>query len=413
MLKNRNMIRPLAWMFAGVTLVALALMGWRAALVHHGFNPSAPAQTTPAITKEYLDAARAIETAIMSGDVEAAEKLIDTPANVDIALQGLELPAGYRDQVLANIAPDSRAPRVMINTVKGGATLHLLHVGLHDGRVHAIYRVLALQGGLNYLDWTLMQERDGHIRGTDVYNASAGETASAGIRRVTMRALSEARTTTMPGLAAIDRVYLDHDKEIGAINEALNKRDWIGFLEIYDRLPGALRQEKMFFVNRLRALEYLNRIKTDEYRSAVEEYRRTFPGDPSLNINGLTSWALANDFPSCYAALDALEKWCGGDPYLLALRASLIQEENGPGANQEAERLAREAIVAEDHLVLAHTVVLLALTREKRFGEAVQELQVIDSFGKNLLNVESSAELKGLAASEEYQQYKPLRRAPH
>src|SRR5262249_19541712 len=104
----------------------------------------------------------------------------------------------------------------------------------------------------------------------------------------------------------------------------------------------------------------------------------------------------------CYAALDRLDAWTGGDAMLRIYRATATLNENKPGAGAKAQKFAEQAILMDGRLLAPRLVLVQSLGSQKRFDDGVQPLETYEAAAGRPLDLNEVPELKELAASDAY-----------
>jgi predicted Zn-dependent protease len=112
-------------------------------------------------------------------------------------------------------------------------------------------------------------------------------------------------------------------------------------LEQYNSLSEAARKLKLAMSVRLRAAAALS---PEAYKAAVEEFRATYPNNPTIDLLLIDGYVLQKEYDKALASIDATERFVGGDGYLNVLRAGVLFQS---GYAAEALKAARAASVAE------------------------------------------------------------------
>jgi hypothetical protein len=323
-----------------------------------------------------VKAATDLDAAIMSGDSGRIVSMIDADALLKTVTAGVSAPQAFNDGFVRSMKT-SGIGEIFAAVHKGKGNYRVLKVFVQDGKTQAICRLI-IDGALNYHDWILARGPDGTIRATDVYIAVTGEYISQTLHRVYIMAAAAADTGIMSRLMGTDRAILDHASDLQAMTASLTSRRYQEVLDIYNRLPASLQREKAFFLQRLMASEKLNDAHPGIYPTAIADYEKAFPGDPSLDLVSIDGLLLAKDYPACRRSIDRLDQWTGSDPYLDVLRGGCDILEGSPARLARAKAEYEEGIAREPTLVQAYWGLVTASLKQKDFATTAATLTRIE-----------------------------------
>jgi len=145
------------------------------------------------------------------------------------------------------------------------------------------------------------------------------------------------------------------------------------------------------------------------YLASIEEFRKNFPGDPSVNLVEIDAHSLKNDYPKLVASLDSLLAKTNNDPYVLIMRARAWQRAKD---HDKAIADAMAAVTAEPemwHSDGGDLLVELAV-EQKKYADAAGYLdKMVDAtFTKDAIDgaLKQDATYKGFVASKEYKAWR-------
>jgi hypothetical protein len=268
---------------------------------------------------EFVDAAQAIEAAAKEDGAKLAAQF-DFDALADIILQGLEIPDEYRKTYKTGFNSQggaSRMPLQIAATVKAGGDFTLLRVHRHGDKYAAVFR-LKTNGGLNYQDLKLAKNADGKIKIHDFYSLLTGELASTSVRHVVLPTIVHELGTPLDKLSPKEAESVTHFPKYEAAIKAFQARNFTRVTEICESMPKSMQEAKAILI--LRYNVAARSLKWDEARAVTDDFRRTYPGDNALDLLALPNLLQDEKSDEALAAIDRIDKFIGGDPYLDQLR---------------------------------------------------------------------------------------------
>jgi hypothetical protein len=294
----------------------------------------------------------------------------------------------------------------MVRLIPSDSDYRLLRVFNQDGKTHALCRLLHNNGGFTYHDWLLDRAPDGKIRAYQLYMANAGEYFSEMMNRI----VSLAGPPDASGLPDQNSDIIKHLVDMKSMSAALREGRDREVLIIYERLPKSLQKEKVFLLQRLQAATNLAHIAPVDFQTAYADFEKFYPDDPCLDLHSITGYFITKDYPAMYRAIDRLERWTGGDPWLENLRATALLLEAKPGAPAAAEKILRAVLAEEPKLVDPHRQLVYALARQENYTAAVDALREYERLSGRKLTDLSVAKAKSLTTSKPYLDYRASQR---
>lgn len=234
-----------------------------------------------------------------------------------------------------------------------------LRTQMIDGVPRPLLRGLS-SAGVNYMQLEI-DMRNGRMRLADMYLATAGERFSD-----TLRNLLDA--TFAEDAVAISATF----KRIGEARVAGNLAE---ARELIRTLPGRIRATKAIRLLHIQVLDN----ESSEYLQVVEAFVKAFPGDPALLAHEIDRAFLRNEFDRAITAIDALDRFAGGDPYLDVLRIAPLLK---TGRYTDAIAAAKRATVREPTLADGWWALATSQAASKDFTGALATFEVLrDRFG--------------------------------
>jgi hypothetical protein len=347
-------------------------------LLFAGIVVAAAAQSPPrsqAISAtEARDFGQEIEREFRENGPDFLVKAIDLRRLLEIAIAGQpgkeEYNTGFRQGLMskglgANLAKG----------MEGFSSYKLLRVITTNERPLLVFRGLTGEGALNYHILELERSRGPDIRVVDLFFMLSGEKVSETLRRLYLVAAAEADRSLLSRLTQGQGVWVKHSKDVQAFIGVARNGDSKAALKLYQSLPEPIRAEKSILVMRLVAAA---KEEDGAYLSAIEAFEKHFPNDPSLALVSIDGFVLKKQPRKVITSLEKLDRFIGGDPYLLLLQAGQYLELKDKRKTRE---LAGKAIEQEPSLSNSYDFLLGLSLEDKDFAETIR---VLDLAEKNL-----------------------------
>jgi hypothetical protein len=393
---------------AGPLALAMALIGCSQGDPEAG--PASPAVPVVAArpvrepTDEEAQAfAEALVDAVDSGEAETVNALIDWQRVLDTALQGIETSASQRREVengvLQSVRAENGLAARLIHQVDTGGTFDFLRLRNRDGRKSALFRELEAEGGVGYYDF-ILEGRDGGAKAVDIYSYATADSMSQTMRRMLLPVLSEASRSLVSKLLFQEQDFIRDLPTIERLNTFARQGKFREAQTAYESLSESTRKDR---TTMQLWLQVASGLGEKEYLAALEDYRRLFPDDPSLNFHLIDYYTLKNDIPGALESIDRLDKSVGGDPYLDVVRASTFI----PSKRwDDVRRYARKAIEESPALLKAYSPLLTASLEEKKSSETLAILETLDEqFGVRFPDLKEDPDFADFVKTSEYQEW--------
>lgn len=311
------------------------------------------------------------EKAVYSGNSVTIGRLFQGARTVDLALSGIELPAGdsggFRTGMLEGL--QAKGIQAQLGEVtRSGGDFRYMRVLDRTERPRVLFRILGVDGSLNYLEAVVeLNPANQEVRAVDFYSYSTGELMTATLRRETMRYLAASESNTfLNRLTGTESDLVRELPNIMKMYEAIGEGNGERAMEIYANLPATLKKEKTILLARFNAANLMGAESGDfaEVEQAVHDLRETFPKDPCLDLLELDYYFVRNDMHGVMNSLDKLNEQVEGDPYLFNIKAGLLLDEgSGPGAIE----VVREGLAQfpDDYDLLTQGLVVAAEQGER------------------------------------------------
>ncbi len=366
-------------------------------------NDGADAEGQPKVgvsQEQALAFVRSVETAMNEGNIAFVNQAVDVDAMYDRITRGVKSTDADRQKFLESSAVGLGLADKIHAVLRDGGSFRLLRLRWNDGRPRGLYRLVAADGSINYLDVVLGDRGDSAVSIIDVYTYVNGEFFTTAMRQQIER---DTQSSLHDLLAGDGRSAV---KIVDSLSALLATGDAQGVMSYYNAIPEALKNEKSVQSYRLLAAM---RIGEDEYRSALADMQKRFPGNPSLDLTLLDHYYMQKQYDSLLAAINRLDSNLGGDPFLDNYRAVVSMEQGDYGR----ARLQLENVIAHDSTMPMPYYSLLNLTlHQQDYPATVRMLDLLEKrfsmeFTSDALGIDST--FAGFMQSAAYREWERRR----
>jgi hypothetical protein len=350
--------------------------------------------------QEAKEWAAALARAMNAHDVDSVSRLVDWRAFIEAAMPPASAPPeGQRllsDFEIRFQETGGTARRTMsdLDTPDG---FRALRIHRQDGHQRALFRVLSSKNGVNYHDYILRRSVGGDIVATDYYVFSLGEFMAQFLRRsVLLPMLRHLGAASSLGLSPAERDYVAHFEEIGKITKDVNNAKWQAVLTACKRLPASVRASKFVLLIRLQASAASDEA---EYVATIDEYRKQYPNDPTLDFISIDGYIVRKQFDKAVECMQRVDRAVGGDPYLGVMRANML----GAQRKLEAARdLLQKAVAEEPTLMSAYYALVDNSLARHDFDDTLKWLIAIEAQGLRIKDLTKGRLFADFVKSPQY-----------
>jgi tetratricopeptide (TPR) repeat protein len=187
------------------------------------------------------------------------------------------------------------------------------------------------------------------------------------------------------------------------MDELMNAGRFGDVLALYSKMPSDLRRGKVAQLRHIAATLAVDSAGCD---AAVEEFRRLFPNDPALPLV-LLDYRLAGDrLDDALTAVDRIDSFAGGDPYLDFVRADIHVRKHDVSS---AGMFARRAIRVDPKIEQPYWTLVDLYMRQKDYPMALKTMTSIATrFSRDVDSMLAARadDFAGLILSEAYRSWK-------
>jgi tetratricopeptide (TPR) repeat protein len=349
--------------------------------------------------EDCLAFALAFERAIQSGDVEAANPLVDWDAIAHAATAGLGIPPQTRAEFGRGVTDSLRSGdkglfAAISGQVTAGGSYRFLRVREIDGHPTVLFRLIN-ESGLNYHEF-LLQKQAGKLRAVDLLIHLSGEKLSATLRRTATPLAQQWTKPLLQRLTTAVPEYVRHFDKFGTLSAAVREKRHDEALEIYGSMPEALRQDKAVLLMRHQAAM---KTSEEELLRSIEDFRQYYPEDACLDFLLIDYYTLRGEYDQSIASIDRVDASVGGDPYLNTNRSDILYAK---GEAAKAFALAEKAVADCPDLLDAHWTLLGLALLENDHERTLSTLTRIEQqFQLDLSGVDGSPEYEAFMQSSQ------------
>ncbi|HXY34339.1 MAG TPA: hypothetical protein VEI07_08935 [Planctomycetaceae bacterium] len=320
------------------------------------------------------------EKAVKKGDLAGLNDLVDWDALLATATEYPNPPAELVKQRADFVTGARSASRSgngftgqLLQQARRGGTYKFLRCREVDGRRRAEFRLITKEHGINYHDFVLASGEDGLVRAVDCYIFLTGQMLTTALREAFLPFAQKWIKGGLEQLPAPEREFLTHFADFTALVDASRDKEHRQVLDIYERLPASMKKMKTTLALRLGSAQFLSE---DEYLRAIEDYRKYYPNDASVDLVALDAFTVRKDYKRAMEGVERIDKAVGGDPYLKVLRGNLFVVQGQLDAAWKMD----EAAVAEEPTLTPAYFALVAIALQKRdFAKTAELLSDLES----------------------------------
>jgi tetratricopeptide (TPR) repeat protein len=328
-----------------------------------------------------VDAARALalsfEDAVRRGARDEAFAAIDFEALMQRASDGVpttdKVKRTFRDGARAAWSGDAGIVPSLVAAVTAGGSFSWLRSSEKDGVSTALFRLVHADASApEYVELILDPRGTKAAIAVDVSTSAEGVSHARTLRRWLLALVADAGRSLPLRIAGEDRAFALAGKTFEAIDLAFEQGRNADALAAWATLPAELRTDPSVLLSRLRVALAAG---GEAFSQALHEARRVRPGDARLELIAIDGAISANCYQDALESIALAETGLGGDPYLLALRGSILRT---LGRDDDARKACRAAIDADAGLEDAHWTLLAIAVDAQRFDEALAVLTRMD-----------------------------------
>jgi Flp pilus assembly protein TadD len=341
-------------------------------------SPTSASRTARGPTADTARAfALTFEDAVRRGARDEVEALFDHAALLERATKGIpateKVKKSFREGARAAWEGGTGIISNSIATVAAGGTLRWLRLDVREGETTAVFRLTRADAAApEYLELVLAPRGDKSAVAVDAWSSADGVTHARVLRRWLLALVADAGRTVPERIAGIDREFAHAGQTFEAVDQAFEAGRNADALSAWATLPETLRLDPAVVLARLRAALAAG---GSTFEAALREVRAAGVTDACVDLLAVDAALAANAPERALSALERLVLGTTRDPYLAALRGSILRELR---RDEEARAACRQAIASDPALEEAYWTLLGLAIENARHEEALQLLTSMD-----------------------------------
>ena len=278
------------------------------------------------------------------------------------------------------------------------SSYRIVHTYQKNGENHVLFRMVLTNGGLNYHDYRIIKKSSGELKISDIYIYANGETITHQGNRIFLQAALSYGMSKGNKISPEEKTMASAFATLKQMNKANAKNKPRQVIKLYKQLPAKFQEQKLPM---LIALINYSKFSEPDYIKTMEEYKKRFPGDPSLNLIMLDYYFLRKDWKTLNATIDELNRKVDGDPYLKIYTASIALTQKD---YKTAMKDSQTVIDKLPYVTNAYFTYITAALKIKDFKGVTEKLQALKKQGININKsiLETTPIYKEYVKSEEY-----------
>ncbi len=341
------MNKPLLAIFIGISVTAAGCRH-RSRSAASAPPPTPPAAQGPMVIKPlntptYWAFARKIQAAVKSRNPAAINACIDFRQTVINAMKGLKLSPRQKRDVLRGAMGQQTLGKTLSNVVSAGGSYTLLGVRSFNGQPRAVFRIKTATGILNYDEWVMTRLPNGAVVCPDIYAAATGEMVSQTMHRSMVLLFAASKRTFWQRLTGADSQFAKHSAGLSAMDHDLAAGHLAAAIRQYHQLPRALRHDKIaiiiWYSACARVYQSTGRRKQQMLKASAV-LNHFYPNDPAENLLDIETFLIQHKYQRAAQYALRVSNDVGGDPYQLAMAASIELKAGTAHASAIAQRYA-------------------------------------------------------------------------
>src|SRR5688572_19029193 len=169
------------------------------------------------------------------------------------------------------------------------------------------------------------------------------------------------------------------------MQRCLEQGDARGVLKVFESAPAEVREMKPVALFRLHAAREVafRELDGQPLEQAIEAWQKLLtPGSPAAAIHAIEPLMLAGEFEKALKAVEVVDLWAGGDPYLDVFRATIYLR---AGEMEKARERADRLVAAAGEFSESHYTRLAVALKQNDDPAVLDELRILrDRFGSQL-----------------------------
>lgn len=268
-----------------------------------------------------------------------------------------------------------------------------------DNKNYLLFRLYGKNGGLNYHDFELADRTD-TLKITDIYIYLAGDYISNIMGQIFLPLLTADNANNNNKR----ETFLQAINTLDAVKQQTAIADYQQAAQLFEQIPNELKQQKTF---QLTLLAFADKISPQYYQTAIDNYEKQYPNDPSLQLILLNKLFLQKNYTQTLQCIDQLAQKVFNDPFLNFQRANTYW---AMADTTNALNTAQKLINDIPDFIDGHLTLLIYAIEAQKYDIALSEMQTMVewfSYEKSTLEQMLADEFPQFIRSETFQKWEP------
>lgn len=357
---------------------------------------AAVSASDPVTDAEAAEFGRWVEARFNSGEPDAVVLALDFHALAERATKDVDVEPALRARFAAEL--DRASPDMLEAQLKRFNQARFIRVSEVAGEKRVLVRVLAEEGGINFLDFVCGRRASGSVKAVDCFTFVAGELMSETSRRLALPMFASESKGFVEKLSAIERAYVAAQSTLDRATSLLIAAKPVEASALLEALPEEVKTMPSILLIRAQAATGTSDATLP---TVLAEWEKLYPNDPALLILSLDAYISRKDFAGALRGLQRLETLTGPDAVLQTLQANV---HSMAGDEKAAEAAIRQATKLEPKLEQTYEAWCTIGLRAKRWTmvvDALTELQRVFPDVQIWNRISDDEEWAGFRASAE------------
>jgi len=276
----------------GIAARFLRILAGLAVMAGFYSGASVPARATD-MTRAQLDEAladeagplrefvRTLEHAMLSGQAEKAEQLVDRSIILAKVTQGVQFSGDSEVRALFCDSTERTWNERGVLRDFTGTRFRFLRTRELGGRPGLLFRSTSTSGAVNFALLTVNQTRPGDFRISDVFVVGLNEFLSDTLHRTWVNVAAGFLGEEASELKGVNHEYVAHISEVAQASRLMNAGKFEQALQLTKDLPASVQRERSVLLVRIEAAD---RISSTERRAAYAAWLEVYPDEQELPL---------------------------------------------------------------------------------------------------------------------------------
>jgi len=256
---------------------------------------------------------RNMEHAMLKGEKEAGEALVDREAILARATQGVRFEGDAEVRTLFCDSTRRAWNERSVTADFAGTKFRYLRPRVLGGRAGLLFRSSTVSGAINYALLTINEVKPGAYRVADIFVVGLNEFMSDTLRRTWENVAAGFLGEEAHVLKGVNAEYVAHISEVAQASRQMNAGKYEQALVMAKELPPSVQRERSVLLLRIEAAE---RVSSTERQEAYAAWLEAYPDEQELPLKLVAYYSSQHRFEAAERVLRRLMERLGPDAML-------------------------------------------------------------------------------------------------